>query len=96
MTQKPPRYSLVSANGPSVVTVCAVLDRTTVAVSSGCSPQAKTQWPSACSSRVEGVDVGEHLLICFGGRLGLALGAVDGQQVLSAIGLGPFRWDSWT
>src|SRR6267154_6792184 len=50
MTQKPPSCSLVSANGPSVVTTCPPWARTTVAVDGGCSPPAKTQAPDDLSS----------------------------------------------
>src|SRR5215831_8156100 len=50
MTQKPPSCSLVSANGPSVVTTCPFCERTTVAVSGGWRPPAKTQIPADWTS----------------------------------------------
>src|SRR5206468_8752517 len=50
MIQKPPTCSLVSANGPSVVRTSPSLTRTTVAVSAGCSPLAKTHAPLAWTS----------------------------------------------
>src|SRR5215467_2166734 len=50
MTQKPPSCSLVSANGPSVVTTCPFWERTTVAVSGGWRPPAKTQAPADWTS----------------------------------------------
>ncbi len=53
MIQKPPICSLVSANGPSVVTTWPPLDRTTVAVAAGSRPPANTQtlafWSSLLS-----------------------------------------------
>ena len=53
MTQKPPICSLVSANGPSVVTTLPPWARTTVASECGCSPPANTQAPEACSSALK-------------------------------------------
>src|SRR5215470_5356946 len=50
MTQNPPSCSLVSANGPSVVTTCPFWERTTVAVSGGWRPPAKTQAPADWTS----------------------------------------------
>src|SRR5215831_15480908 len=50
MTQNPPSCSLVSANGPSVVTTCPFWERTTVAVSGGWRPPAKTQIPADWTS----------------------------------------------
>src|SRR5215467_5671559 len=50
MTQKPPSCSLVSANGPSVVTTWPFWERTTVAVSGGWRPPAKTQTPADWTS----------------------------------------------
>ncbi len=46
MIQKPASCSLVSANGPSVVTTRPSLERTTVAMDAGCSPPANTQAPA--------------------------------------------------
>ena len=52
MTQKPPSCSLVSANGPSVVTTLPPWFRTTVAVSGGSSPPANTHAPDFWTSRL--------------------------------------------
>ena len=41
-SQKPPNTSLVSANGPSVISVRPPVTRTQVAVSAGCSCTALT------------------------------------------------------
>jgi hypothetical protein len=50
MIVKPPRYSLPSAKGPSVIRTSLPLARTTVAVPGSCSPPAKTHAPAARSS----------------------------------------------
>jgi hypothetical protein len=72
MTQKPPSCSLVSANGPSVVSYSPSRTRTTVAVSGGNSPPPNTKAPSACSLGIERGDLGVQLLDDLRGRLGLA------------------------
>src|SRR6266545_4606715 len=53
MTQKPPSCSLVSANGPSVVTTWPPWARTTVAVDAGWRPPANTQAPADWSSALK-------------------------------------------
>src|ERR1035438_9858746 len=53
MTQKPPSCSLVSANGPSVVTTWPPWARTTVAVAGGWRPPANTQAPADCRSALK-------------------------------------------
>src|ERR1019366_4541349 len=50
MMVNPPRYSLPSANGPSVVSTSLPCSRTTVAVLDACSPPEKTHAPAALSS----------------------------------------------
>ena len=54
ITENPPMCSLPSVNGPSVISSSrfgvAGAARTTVAVSGGCSPAAKTQAPARRSS----------------------------------------------
>jgi hypothetical protein len=50
MRQMPPRYSLPSAYGPSVIRTSPSPGRSTVAVSGPCRPPAKTQAPASRSS----------------------------------------------
>src|SRR3954470_6723081 len=45
--EKPPMYSLLSMNGPSVVRTSSSLTRTTVAVLGACSPAANTHAPAS-------------------------------------------------
>src|SRR5216683_899956 len=53
ITQKPPSCSLVSANGPSVVTTWPPCARTTVAVEDGCRPPANTHAPADWTSALK-------------------------------------------
>src|SRR5207247_676716 len=52
MTVSPPRNSLPSANGPSVIRTSPSLKRATVAVLGGCKPPANTHAPAALISRL--------------------------------------------
>ncbi len=49
MTVKPPRCSLPSMNGPSVITISPLTGLSTVAVLGGCNPPVNTQAPAALS-----------------------------------------------
>src|SRR5689334_216691 len=51
MMVMPPRYSLPSANGPSVMRTSSSLKRTTVALLGACRPPLNTQAPAAFISR---------------------------------------------
>ena len=88
--QKPPRYSLVSAYGPSVSTASPSLTATTVAVSRGCSPHANTHLPCSCSSTLKAPTSANICCISSGAGSGLPLGSVHGQHV-ERHGRDPFR-----
>ena len=82
MTQKPPRCSLVSANGPSVVTTSPPSLRTTVADLRRFEAAGEHPGARGLDLGVEGVDVGERLLHVGFGRDRLALDVVNRQHPL--------------
>ena len=81
MIVKPPRCSLPSANGPSVMSTSPPSSRTTVAVLGGCRPPANTHAPAALSSLVQRVEVA-HDLLQHARAAAVAVGLVDAEQVL--------------
>ena len=84
MIEKPPRCSLPSANGPSVVEHVAVAAAaSTVAVLGGCRPPANTQAPASRISWLTAVDV-RHDLLPAPPAAGSPppVGLVHGEQVL--------------
>ena len=88
ITQKPPSCSLVSANGPSVVTTSPFCDLHDGGGVGGCRPPANTQAPAGLELVVDGVDVGVHLLRSRRrGRHRVAFDHVHGQQVLGHVAL---------
>ena len=80
MIVKPPRCSLPSTNGPSVMSASPSLTRTTVAVLGGCSPPANTQLPVAFSSRLI-TSISRHDLRQHFGRRRIAVGLIDAEEV---------------